>query len=221
MKKTISILVLTSAHSFGATVWSPALNSQASAAWDTFAFASATAGDSGSQGAAQTISGALISGSELATEITQSYDSPPGGFLGNPDTYYLHNGAANWTASLSLLSPVTHVRVSYSLLGFGGGAPDAYGQTPVIDDAVLINSGRYDTATNTVYFYDLALDIPSSAFATNFGDTLFPGFPGSFRSIDGVQLEVFDSVPIPEPSSMLFTSLALIPLLRRQRRHSK
>ena len=217
MNMTTKILALTLTQSFGATIWQPASNSLASASWDTFIFASSTSGDSGSQGAAQITTGTLVTGSELSTEITQAYDSPPGGFLGNPDTYYFHNGAANWTASVDLLSGISYVRVSYALLGFGGGAPDAYPNIPEVTGSTLINNGTYNTATNTVFFYDLQLDSAATSIETNFGDALFPSFPGSFRSFDSFQMEFFDSAPVPEPSSALLIALAGIPLLRRRR----
>jgi len=219
MKTTTTILGLTLTQSFGATIWESSDNALDSASWDIFSFSSPTAGDSGSHGASQVPGGGLITTSDLSTEITQSYTTPPGGFLGNPDTYYFHDGAATWTGSLDLLSGVSHVRVSIALLGFGGGAPDPYGQSPTISGATLIDDGTYDTATNTVYYYDLALGASSTSIATTFGDSLFPGFPGSFRSVDSVQMEVFNATPapVPEPSAPLLASVASLFLLRRKR----
>ncbi|MFT6178254.1 MAG: hypothetical protein ACJAQT_001523 [Akkermansiaceae bacterium] len=217
MKTSIKILALTFMPACGATVWQAADNGLASASWDSFTFSSGTAGDSGSQGTAQATTGSLITSSGLTTEILQGYNSPPGGFNGNPDTYYFHNGAAQWTGNVVLTSGATHVRVSYALLGFGGGAPEAYGQAPEITGATVINSGAYNTASSTVFFTDLELAASSTTVEVTFGDALFPMFPGSFRSLDAAQIEVFGAAPVPEPSSALLGGLAALICLRRKR----
>lgn len=217
MKKTISLFALSAFSLQGATVWQPANNALAGASWDIFSFSSPTAGDSGTQGPAQATTGALLTSSELTTEMLAGYDTPPGGFLGNPDTFYLHNGGAQWTINANTSSDVTFVRVSYSLVGFGGGAPEAFPQTPEIAGGNVINSGSYATASNTVFFTDIELSGPTSQITSQFGDTLFPGYPGSFRSIDGVQLEVFDALPVPEPSALMLTVLGSLGLIRRRR----
>jgi len=217
MKTTLTILFISFSSAHGATIWQAADNTLASAAWDSFSYSSATAGERGSQGSAQNLIGTLISSSDLSTEILQSYDTPPGGLLGNPDTYYFHNGGAQWTVDTTLSSNISHVRVSYSLLGFGGGAPSAFGQAPEISGATVINSGSYTTASNTVFFTDLELATSTNQVSAQFGDVVFPMFPGSFRSIDGVQIELFDAVPIPEPSTFLLFALGFSALLRRKR----
>lgn len=56
-----------------------------------------------------------------------------------------------------------------------------------------------------------------SSVQTTFGDIVFPGFPGSFRSVDGVQVEVFNATPIPEPSSSLFLLASGLFFLRRRK----
>jgi len=213
----ITLLALFAAPTHAATVWQPASNNLSSAAWDIFSFSSPNAGDSGSHGAAQSSTGSLITTSDLSTEITDSYDTPPGGFLGNPDTYYVHNGGFLWTAALTTSTPVSHVRVSYALFAGGMGGPSAFGNTPEITGATLINSGSYTSGNNTVFFTDLELATPGTSISSSFGDQLFPMFPGSFRSIDSVQVEVFDSAPVPEPSSFLLLCLGAFPLLRRKR----
>lgn len=216
MKNTISILALSILPSVGATVWQPAQNALASASWDIFTFESATVGDSGSHGSAQAETGSLITTSDLSSETIAAYDQPPGGFLGNPDTYYFHNGGATWTATAGLEAGVSYVRVSYSLLGFDGGAAEAYANGPDIVDATLINSGTYATENSQVFFSDFAVTGSPSTVTTAFGDT---PIGQSFRSIDAVQLEVFNTVPVPvpEPSSALLSGLASLALLRRRR----
>ena len=213
----LSLLLIAPIHA--ATVWHDAPNALASASWDTFNSISATgsAGESGSHGSAQSTAGSIISGSDLATEIIDSYNPSIGGLGSNPSTYYFHDGGATWTTDLTLSSDVTYVRVSYSLLGFGGGGPDAYPLVPEIAGATLLNSSSYSGGSNTVFFTDLQLTAGSSSLSANFGDVLFPGYPGSFRSVDGVQIEVFNSAPVPEPTSAALSLIGASILLRRRR----
>jgi len=221
MKTITSLLFATTIVTPAAVVWQPAPNALASASWDTWSY-SPTPGatGSGSQGGAQTTSGTLITGSDLQTAVTDSYEFP-GGLGTNPDTYYFHTGGGSWTGSLQLAEPVTHVRVSYSLLDFGGGAADPYSAAPAIDGAMSLGGGQYATddglLLGTVFFEDFALDGPQTEIETTFGDVIFPGYPGSFRSVDGVQVEVFESAPIPEPASGILALAGLVFLARRRR----
>ena len=203
---------------YAATTWQPASNAVASASWDTFSFSSPTAGDSGSHGAAQASTGTLIITSDLSTMITDSYDAPPGGFLGNPDTYYIHNGGFTWTADVSLNQAAGYARVSYALFAGGMGGPAAFGVAPAIAGATEINAGSYAAGNNTVFFVDLELPANITSVSASFGDLVFPNFPGSFRSIDSVQVELFDAVPVPEPSlGFLFLVGSLAGFARRRR----
>lgn len=213
-KTTFLITTLFVLPASATTVWRPATNATANAAWDSFTFASEIVGESGSQGIAQAGSG--FTASDLVTTILDDYTFP-GGLGSNPDTYYIHTGGFSWEASATLNDPATYVRVSYSLLGFGGAAPNPFAQIPTMADATVINSGSYATTTNTVFFTDLALASATTDITATFGDVVFPNFPGSFRSIDSVQLEAFDAVPIPEPGSVLLSSLSLLSLLKRRR----
>ncbi|MGC6459415.1 MAG: hypothetical protein ACON4R_13725 [Akkermansiaceae bacterium] len=220
MKKTIALLALPLLSAQGATTWLPADNALSSISWDVFTFSSPVAGDSGTHGGPQANSGGLITSGTLSTEILAPYDVPPGGFLGNPDTYYFHNGGAQWTVTADTSNEVSFVRVSYALLGFGGGAPDAFDQTPEIAGATLIDSGSYPTSSSTVFWADLELDAPANQVSAQFGDIVPPGFfPGSFRSVDAVQVEVFNNTPasVPEPTAPLLSALAGLFLLRRRR----
>ena len=214
MKITIQLVALSIIPTFGSTVWRPAGNALASASWDTFSFESALPGESGSHGLAQAMTGELVTTSDLTSETISAYDKPPGGFNSNPDTYYFHNGGATWTATVGLSSEVSHVRVSYALLGFGGSAPEAYSTASDIAGATLINSGSYTTATTQVFVSDFQLEVTASNVTTTFGVT---AIGQSFRSIDSVQLEFFNAAPIPEPSAFLLSSLASLALLRRRR----
>ncbi|YCM45842.1 PEP-CTERM sorting domain-containing protein [Verrucomicrobiaceae bacterium 227] len=214
MKRTTAILILSAVSSHGVTVFSSADNALASASWDTFTFESPVAGESGTHGAAQGGSGALVSSSDLTSETIAAYDKPPGGFNSNPDTYYLHNGGATWTVTAGLSSEVAFVRVSYALLGFGQSAPEAFIVAPEISGAILINSGSYATENSQVFFSDFELGSASDNFTSSFGDT---AIGQSFRSIDAVQFEVFDSVPVPEPSTVFLSGLAALGLMRRRR----
>ncbi len=213
----LSLLTLTAAQ--GATVWKDASNALASASWDTFATPNTTGAVAPlfSQGTAQASTGTLITASDLGTTIIDNYNPSIGGLGSNPSTYYFHDGGATWTTDITLSSEVTYVRVSYSLLGFGGGGPEAYPSAPEISGATLLNSSSYSGGTNTVFFADLQLAAGSSSITADFGDALFPQFPGSFRSVDGVQIELFDSAPIPEPSAVLLSLAGAITLLRRRR----
>jgi len=215
MKTIVKILSLSAITSQAATVFRPADNALASVSWDTFTFESPTAGDSGSHGPSQVGTGTLITSSDLSSETIASYDKPPGGFNFNPDTYYFHNGGGAWTATADLVSNATHVRVSYGLLGFGGSAPEAYAVAPGIAGATLINSGSYETVTSQVFFSDFELAAASTKIVTTFGDS---ALGQSFRSIDAVQLEVFDTLPIPEPSSAVLAGLAGFVLLSGRRK---
>ena len=162
-----------------------------------------------------------ISDSELTTRVSQAYTSPPGGLLGNPDTYYIHDGGLTWTANVSLRSTVDYVRVSYSLFAGGMGGPAAFGMAPSVVGATLINTGSYLSGNNTVFYSDLQLTSGASQISAEFGDLVFPNFPGSFRSLDAVQVEVFDAPPIsliPEPSSLVLLAGGMLALAGRRKR---
>lgn len=222
MKNIIQLVILTSVSAQAATVWQPSPNALASASWDTWSY-SAGSGETGtgSQGAAQSTSGELVTTSNLTTTIIDAYDFP-GGLGSNPDTYYLHNGGATWTGSLQLAEAASYVRVSYSLLGGRGGAPNAYATGPSIDGATVVNTASYGTSNDgiegIVFVTDLQLDVQSIEIEASFGDAIFPGFPGSFRSVDGVQLEVFSSAPVPEPNSTALALLGALVIFRRKRK---
>lgn len=210
---------LLSATAQGATTFATDTTALAGAEWDTWTSSSATP-TTLSQGAANSTFGSLITSSETTTIITQGYDSPPGGFLGNPDTYYFHNGAATWTSNLLLSSSVSFVRVSYSLVGFGGAPPEGYAQSPEITGATVLRNGSYNADRTPAFYTDFALASPSDDISASFGDVVTPGFfPGSFRSIDAIQLEVFDVAPaaIPEPSTGILALLGGLLLTRRRR----
>lgn len=220
--KTISqILVLSTLSSPATVVWQPTPNALASASWDTWSY-SAPSGvtGSGSQGAAQASDGSVITSSDLETNVIDAYEFP-GGLGSNPDTYYFHTGGAVWTGSLSLSQEVSFVRVSYSLLGFGGTPPEDYPLTPNIPGATPLGGGQYPSddglILGSVFYQDLALAGPQTEIETTFGDVVFPGYPGSFRSVDGVQLEVFETAPIPEPSSSLLALLGVALIGHRRR----
>lgn len=169
---------------------------------------------------AQSTTGELITSSSLVTNVIDAYEFP-GGLGSNPDTYYFHTGGATWTGLLQLSGSVSHVRVSYSLLGFGGAPPDSYPEGPSIVGATVINTDFYGTSHDgiegTVFVTDLELNTAATEFETSFGDVIFQGFPGSFRSVDGVQLEVFNAVPIPEPSSVGLVFMGALLNFKRRR----
>ena len=214
MKTVTQFILLSILPTYGTTVWQSADNSLASASWDTFTFESPVVGESGSHGVAQAGFGELVTSSDLTSETIAAYDKPPGGFNFNPDTYYFHNGGATWTATAGLSSGVSYVRVSYALLGFGGSAPEAYAVGPEIAGATLINSGSYGTETTQVFFSDFELESSATDVIATFGDT---PVGQSFRSIDSVQLEFFNTAPIPEPSAFSLLGLASLALLKRRR----
>ena len=142
---------------------------------------------------------------------------------------YFHDGGATWNGSLELAEEASYVRVSYSLLGGRGGPPSAYSVGPSVEGATVINAGSYGTSKDgiegVVFFTDLQIyrftDLQLGASATkieaSFGDAIFPGFPGSFRSVDGVQICVFNSEPVPEPTSIALALLGASFVLRRKR----
>lgn len=66
-------------------------------------------------------------------------------------------------------------------------------------------------------FTDLQLGASATKIEASFGDAIFPGFPGSFRSVDGVQICVFNSEPVPEPTSIALALLGASFVLRRKR----
>ena len=213
--KSIITAILGIAPLHAVTIWNSSANALASASWDSFTFQSTAVGESGSHGSAQATTGTLIIASDLSTEILDSYEFP-GGILGGGDSYYSHTGGYEWTASADFSETVGYLRISYSLVG-AMGAPSPFPNAPSITGATEIGSGSYTTGNNTVFFTDFAFDFPSSSFSASFGDIVFPNFPGSFRSIDGVQFEVFDAVPVPEPSSALFFFASSALFLRRRR----
>lgn len=222
MKPSILLFTFSTLISQGAVIWAPAPNAMASAAWDEwlYAAASGTLG-SGSQGPAQSVTGSLLGSSEFTTTVTAAYTFP-GGLGTNPDTYYLHTGGAQWTGTASLLGSVSHIRVSYSLLGFGGAAAEDFGPGAMIAGATQIGGGSYASndglIEGRVFFRDFELAMPASRIEVTFGDAVDVNFMGSFRSVDGIQLEFFNAVPIPEPSSLLLSAMASLALLGRRRR---
>ena len=150
MKKIIQLAILTSVSAQAATVWQTAPNALASASWDTWEYATGPEQTgSGSQGAAQSTSGAIITSSNLTTNVTDAY-SFIGGLGSNPDTFYFHDGGATWNGSLELAEEVSYVRVSYSLLGGRGGPPSAYSVGPSVEGATVINAGSYGTSKDGI-----------------------------------------------------------------------
>lgn len=226
MKLVIPILLFSALSSQATVIWQPAPNAVSSASWDVWSFAppidpvNGSGLASGSQGAAQQTTGSLVTSSDVVTNVIDSYGFP-GGLGSNPDTYYFHTGGATWDASVGLSQNVSHVRVSYSLLGFGGSPASDYALTPIIPGATPLGGGTYSTddglILGTVFYQDFELAAPQSSVQTTFGDIVFPGFPGSFRSVDGVQVEVFNATPIPEPSSSLFLLASGLFFLRRRK----
>ena len=221
MKKIIQLAILTSVSAQAATVWQTAPNALASASWDTWEYATGPEQTgSGSQGSAQSTSGAIITSSDLTTNVTDAY-SFIGGLGSNPDTFYFHDGGATWNGSLELAEEASYVRVSYSLLGGRGGPPSAYSVGPSVEGATVINAGSYGTSKDgiegVVFFTDLQLGASATKIDASFGDAIFPGFPGSFRSVDGVQICVFNSEPVPEPTSMALALLSASFVLRGKR----
>jgi len=212
MKNSIKVILCSTLTCQASVIWQPAPNALASASWDEWSYAPQLGQTgAGRQGAAQETAGSLITASDLETTVIDSYEFP-GGLGANPDTYYFHTGGGTWTGLLELSEAVTHVRVSYSLLDFGGSPADEYPLVPGIAGATLVGEGSYPTSDGlllgTVFFKDLALAAPQSSFETTFGDLVFPGYPGSFRSVDGVQLEVFNAAPIPEPSGLFLVMMS-------------
>jgi len=224
--KTISqLLVMSTLSTQAAVVWQAAPNAVASASWDVWSYAPPVGQTgSGSQGPAQETGGSLITTSDLETSVIDAYEFP-GGLGTNPDTYYFHTGGAEWTGSLSLSEGVSHVRVSYSLLGFGGAPPEDFPVTPNITGANSLGRGHYASddglILGTVFYQDFALAAPQTEIETTFGDIVFPGYPGSFRSVDGVRMEVFQAAPIPEPSAGVLALLGAAMLRRRRNRLSQ
>ena len=221
MKHPIHLLILSMISSPGAVVWQPAPSALSSASWDTWTYAPPlTEIGSGSHGAAQDVTGPLVGTSDVITNVIDAYEFP-GGLGSNPDTYYFHTGGATWTGTLGLSQEVTFVRVSYSLLGFGGSPAENFPMTPVIPGATSIGNGQYGSddglILGTVFFQDFELSGPQNSVEATFGDIVFPGFPGSFRSVDGIRIEVFDAVPLPEPSSGLFLVASGLFCWRRRR----
>jgi hypothetical protein len=224
MKQAFQVFLLSSISSQAAVVWQPAPNAVSSAAWDVWTYAPPlTQIGSGSQGPAQQTTGPFVVTSDVVTNVINSYEFP-GGLGTNPDTYYFHTGGATWTGSVDLSGDVTHVRVSYSLLGFGGAPAEDFPMTPMIPGSMALGSGQYSsddgTILGTVFYHDFALSGPQNLIETTFGDVVFPGFPGSFRSVDGIQIEVFDATPIPEPSANLFLLAGVLYSIRRRRQDS-
>ena len=156
----------------------------------------------------------------MTRNVTDAY-SFIGGLGSNPDTYYFHDGGANWTGSLELAEAASYVRVSYSLLGGRGGPPSPYSVGPSVEGATVINAGSYGTSKDgiegVVFFTDLQLGASATKIEASFGDAIFPGFPGSFKSVDGVQICVFNSEPVPEPTSTALALLGALFVLRRKR----
>ncbi|MEM9080004.1 MAG: hypothetical protein AAGC74_04860 [Verrucomicrobiota bacterium] len=176
------------------------------------------------QGPAQTTFGTISVTDSLVTSDVLDHYNFPGGFLFNPDSYYIHNGAFQWNTSITLAATVDYVRVSYALLGFGGTPASAFDNAPSIAGATLLDSGSYDDITSTVFYYDFQLASSSTEIDTTFGDLIStpfaPGFfPGSFKSIDAIQVEGLNVAPtaIPEPSAALLGLLGTLGLLRRRR----
>lgn len=194
------------------------------ASWDVWTQQSAVVVSGLDQGATQSIFGSLgVTGSSVSTDILQAYDNESFTGLGfNSSTYYVHNGAFQWNGLLSISEAVTFARVSYALVGGGpGGALVGFENAPSIAGASLLASGSYDTTESTVFYYDFALSSASASLQSSFGDVVTPGFyPGSFRSLDAIQIEGLDVAPtvIPEPSSLLLSFLAGLTALARRRR---
>lgn len=199
-----------------------------SAKWDTWSWGDASgqnvAAQSGSQGSAQTTTGTIgVSSSEVTTTILAPFDNPPGGFNFNPDTFYVHNGAFEWATDVEFAATVEFVRLSYSLLGSGFGPASAFPNAPGIDvGSSTIDTNSYVSDSGTTVFYsDFQLDSVGSTFELSFGDQVFPGFPGSFRSVDAIQVEGFNGaapVSVPEPAAFgLALALAVLGLTAARR----
>lgn len=203
------------------------------AKWDEWSWGGApsqsAAGEAGSQGSAQTLGNdgtTAFTSTEVSTEILAGFDNPPGGFLGDPDSFYVHNGAFAWSVDAELDAPVDFLRISYSLAGSEFGGTDPFPDPPAIDIASTeIDSRSYVDATegNPVFYTDFELTGPADAFVANFGDNPIPNT--SFRSVDAIQVEAFtDTAPTPVPEPAFFVgaagsaALASVLLRRRTRR---
>nr|MBR9810564.1 PEP-CTERM sorting domain-containing protein [bacterium] len=83
--------------------------------------------------------------------------------------------------------------------------------------AIEFESTHIFNAVSSVSVNSLGLGTSATKIEASFGDTIFPGFPGSFKSVDGVQICVFNSEPVPEPTSMTLALLGVLFVLRRKR----
>ena len=165
-------------------------------------------GETVDQGSGSTTSnGASFTSSSVITSIIDDYTSPPGGTLNGGDSFYIHNGAYTWDVSGELDTAATHFRISYALVGSPqDGSTTDFGLTPntSVSGATVSDSGSYARATGDVYYTTFTIAGGSSEFSVNFGDVVTPGFfPGSFKSVDAIQLEAFNGSPlaVPEPQS--------------------
>jgi len=200
-------------------------NSAAVAQWDIWTVEVSTLNTPTSQGAANFTSGSIDT-SDVETTILDAY-TPPGGFLGNPDTFYIHNGGYSWSTEINLTSNIDFVRISYALLGFGGSSPSGFEDPITLSTGeTATSSGSYtSTEGGTVYYSDFTLNTASSSIEASFGDDInsfaFTAAGGSFRSIDSIQFEGFttapDIIPVPEPSTSALVLLSSLALLRRKR----
>lgn len=225
IQSTLSTLVLSafSLSCHAATAFLDRGDADLSAKWEIWSFGDNPIPDlnrSGSQGPAQSVTenATVLNTSNLQTTIIDSYGFP-GGFLFNPDTFYLHDGGANWDLTVELSRAVDYVRLSYSLVG-GLGEIVAFPVAPNGPGLSEISSGSYAYSGGTAFFHDFALDTPSRNIALSFGDIPIPGPGGSFRSIDAVQLEAFSAaepIPVPEPTSSLLLAAGGLLALRHRR----
>lgn len=183
-------------------------------------------GETVDQGSGSTTSnGASFTSSTAITSIIDNYTSPPGGTLNGGDSFYIHDGAYTWDVSGELDTAATHFRISYGLVGSPqDGSTTDFGLAPntSVSGAVVSGSGSYSRATGDVYYTTFSIAGGSSTFSVNFGDVVTPGFfPGSFKSVDAIQLEAFNGSPlaVPEPQSFaLIGGLVAIFYLAARRR---
>jgi len=206
----------------------------AAAEWDTWTWGDDAgqnaAGASGSQGpAAFTVSngGVGFTSTDVGTEILADFTNPPGGFLGDPDSFYVHDGAFEWSVEAELSGNVEFLRVSYSLVASDSGGASAFPNAPSTDIAsTAIDSRGYTSPDdgNPVFYTDLDLANPSDAFAVTFGDNAIPNT--SFRSVDAIRVETFETAPspVPEPRHFAFAgglAAAALALLRGRARRKR
>jgi len=208
-----------------ATSFIDAANAVDKVFWETWTSGPTSPGTTASgtvfnQGAG--IGSANVTTSFADTTITDDFSNPPGGLLSAGDRFYIHNGAFSWNSSITTTTNFTHARVTYKLLNFGLASPSDFNSTASILGATEIDNNTYTDADGTYFYRDFELSSATNTITATFGDNapFFPGFPGTFKSIDGIQIETFNDTPsvVPEPSSLALLALGSISFLMRRKR---